>query len=78
MYYYPFSKKSLRNNIGDSKYSFLIGESTNINVLECSKHSGISYFSKNTKTVTTYLSLQPLENENADGILHTFQNCLKN
>lgn len=76
--FYPFFKESLRNDIGDSKYSLLIDESTDISV---SKYLGISirYFSENTKTViTTYLSLEPLENGTADGILDALQNCLKN
>lgn len=73
--YYRTSE--LKNNIGFSKYSLLIDESTDISV---SKYFGIGiiYFSKLlNKIVTTFLSLEELTECTAIAIVDAVKNSLK-
>ncbi|VVC25948.1 Domain of unknown function DUF4371 [Cinara cedri] len=60
-------KQCLKEGIGDSFYSILIDESTDISVL---KFLGIMYFDKNFKhIISTYLSLVKIESCNAQAIM---------
>ena len=65
------------NDIGDSRYSLLIDESTDISV---NKYLGIViiYYSNcKNKTVSTFLDLNPLENSSVQGIVDGIVECLK-
>jgi hypothetical protein len=64
-----FKKKNLRKDIGNSVYSLLIDESTDISVV---KYLGISiiYFSYSTKVfVTTFFALVELNKCDAQSIV---------
>ncbi|XP_031358443.1 zinc finger protein 862-like [Photinus pyralis] len=72
----PHFFNDLKNDIGDSKFSLLLDESTDITVR---KYLGmiILYFSeRENKLVTTYLDLAVLDNCDADGLLHTIKTTL--
>lgn len=73
----PFFIKELKNDIGFSKYSLLIDESTDISVLKY-LGIGINYFSKLlNKIVTTFLSLEELTECTAIAIVDAVKNSLK-
>ncbi|XP_068227734.1 uncharacterized protein [Palaemon carinicauda] len=72
----PHFIAKLEEDIGDRKYSILLDESTDISVV---KYLGLAihYFSeKSQKLVSTFLHLAPLEDCDANGIVHALKSSL--
>ncbi|XP_068210356.1 E3 SUMO-protein ligase KIAA1586-like [Palaemon carinicauda] len=73
----PHFIAKLKEDIGDRKYSILLDESTDISVV---KYLGLAihYFSENSqKLVSTFLHLAPLEDCDANGIVHALKSSLR-
>lgn len=73
----PHFQLILREDIADQKFSLLLDESTDISV---KKYLGMAvrYYSKTTRRfVSTFLKLVPLIECNADGLVETVKNTLK-
>lgn len=72
----PFFFEDLKTDVGDSKYSLIIDESTDLTV---NKYLGmiIVYFSvKHSKFITSYLDLVPIENCNAEDLIEAIKKAL--
>lgn len=70
----PFFFEDLKTDVGDSKYSLIIDESTTVN-----KYLGIIiiYFSnKHNKFVTSYLDIVPITKCNAKGLITAIKRAL--
>lgn len=75
--WYPFFQKELKTDIGDSPYSLIIDESTDITFF---KYLGIviKYYSKSSNMCQTkFLKLQPLEACDANSIVDAIVRVLK-
>lgn len=73
----PHFKSELVNDIGDEPYSLILDESTNISV---KKYVGVvvKYFSHTQdEVISTFLGLNELENSDAEGIVTSLVQLLK-
>lgn len=65
----PHFKNELKKDVGDSPYSILIDESTDIGVLKFLGMAIIYHSKSQNKIITTFLSLTPIQQCTADAIV---------
>ncbi|KYN09966.1 hypothetical protein ALC57_17904 [Trachymyrmex cornetzi] len=73
----PHFIDDLRNDIGDSKFSLLLDESTDISITKLLGIVIIYFSEKNRKIVSTFLSMANLESGNTEGIVRCLKKELK-
>ncbi|XP_022183191.1 uncharacterized protein LOC111042802 [Myzus persicae] len=73
----PFFVKDLRNDIGQSKYSLLIDESTDISVLKYLGMAIINYSRDKNDVVTSFFALEELRECNAQAIVDAMKSALQ-